>query len=128
MNTGTISAVEGRLESIVETLRTTALLHAPGAGIQAAVQRNTNAAAPKTVNLPETASVEDVRDILWRVWRTGPKGIAVSRPGSRPDQLLRLPDPGRARVGVHGSCLAGSLAAGMPPNDVDRNSRMYAVE
>jgi len=83
--------------------------------MQAAVQRHTDAAVAKTVNLPETATVENVADIFWQAWRAGAKGITVYRSGSRPGQVLRVPGAGRGacRVDVHGSYAGGSLVAGV---------------
>jgi ribonucleoside-diphosphate reductase alpha chain len=47
--------------------------------MQAAVQRHVDAAVAKTVNLPATASVDDVRDIIWQAWQSQCKGITVYR-------------------------------------------------
>ena len=58
--------------------------------MQAAVQRHVDAAVSKTVNLPATASVEDVRGLLLDAWKAGAKGITVYRYGSRPDEVLSL--------------------------------------
>lgn len=70
--------------------------------MQAAVQRHTDAAVAKTVNLCADASVADVRDLLWEAWNAGVKGITVYRSGSRPGQVLRTTEPGGVRsVGHH---------------------------
>jgi ribonucleoside-diphosphate reductase alpha chain len=58
--------------------------------MQAAVQRHTDAGVSKTVNLPATAAVADVRKLYLAAWRLRVKGITVYRYGSRPDQVLRL--------------------------------------
>lgn len=42
----------------------------------------------KTVNLPASASVDDVKRIYLEAWRTGAKGITVYRYGSKPGQVL----------------------------------------
>ena len=42
----------------------------------------------KTVNLPEEASVQDVRNVYLQAWKSGCKGITVYRDKSRKDQVL----------------------------------------
>lgn len=66
----------------------------------------------KTVNLPETATVEDVLDVFWQAWRAGAKGITVYRSESRQGQVLRLPGTAPERddaIHVHGTYTGGSL-------------------
>lgn len=47
--------------------------------MQATVQRHIDAAVAKTVNLPATATIDDVRDIIWQAWQSRCKGITVYR-------------------------------------------------
>ncbi|HET9876195.1 MAG TPA: adenosylcobalamin-dependent ribonucleoside-diphosphate reductase [Mycobacterium sp.] len=61
--------------------------------MQAAVQRHVDAAVSKTVNLPTTASVDDVRAIYLAAWRAKVKGITVYRYGSRAGQVLTFAAP-----------------------------------
>ncbi|BBO71870.1 ribonucleotide-diphosphate reductase subunit alpha [Desulfosarcina alkanivorans] len=56
--------------------------------IQAAFQKNTDNAVSKTVNLPEAATVEDVRDLFLEAADMNLKGITVYRDKSHPDQIL----------------------------------------
>jgi ribonucleoside-diphosphate reductase alpha chain len=60
-------------------------------GMQAAWQRHVDAAVAKTINMPTSATVDEVLDIFVSAWRAGVKGITVYRDGSRPGQVLSLP-------------------------------------
>ncbi len=58
--------------------------------VQAAFQRHVDNAVSKTVNLPESATPEEVRAIYERAWTLKVKGITVYRYGSKESQVLRL--------------------------------------
>jgi ribonucleoside-diphosphate reductase alpha chain len=68
--------------------------------MQAAVQRHVDAAVSKTVNLPATATVEDVRSTYIAAWKAKVKGITVYRYDSRAGQVLSYaaPEPVLARA------------------------------
>ncbi|KMV20933.1 ribonucleoside-diphosphate reductase, adenosylcobalamin-dependent [Mycobacterium heckeshornense] len=61
--------------------------------MQAAVQRNVDAAVSKTINLPASTTIEDIRNIYLAAWKAKVKGITVYRYGCREGQVLTFAAP-----------------------------------
>jgi ribonucleoside-diphosphate reductase alpha chain len=89
--TGSVQKIDGVPED-VKRLFATALDIDPvwHVKMQAAFQKSTDNAVSKTVNLPNQAKVEDVREIYDLAWRLKCKGVTVFRYGSKPEQVLYI--------------------------------------
>jgi ribonucleoside-diphosphate reductase alpha chain len=101
---GTLTGLPGVPEGARELFRT-ALEVAPEGHlqVQAAFQRHVDNAVSKTVNLPESATAEDVAGVYRRAWELGLKGVTVYRYGSKGEQVLRL-GAGEAPEGAAAPC------------------------
>lgn len=56
--------------------------------MQAAAQKHIDAAVSKTINMPSSAQIDDVRHSYIHAWESGCKGITIYRDGSKSNQVL----------------------------------------
>ncbi|HEX3689379.1 MAG TPA: vitamin B12-dependent ribonucleotide reductase [Solirubrobacteraceae bacterium] len=66
-----------------------AISHMGHIKMMGAVQPFISGAISKTVNMPQTATVEDIADAYIQAWRMGVKALAIYRDGSKTAQALR---------------------------------------
>ena len=66
-----------------------AITHTGHIDMMAAAQPFLSGAISKTVNMPQSASVEDIADAYTRGWKGGLKALAIYRDGSKTAQALR---------------------------------------
>ena len=66
-----------------------AISHMGHIKMMGAVQPFISGAISKTVNLPESATVEDIADAYLKAWHLGIKALAIYRDGSKTAQALR---------------------------------------
>ena len=66
-----------------------AISHAGHIKMMGAVQPFLSGAISKTVNMPQTATVEDIAEAYINAWKLGVKALAIYRDGSKTAQALR---------------------------------------
>lgn len=61
--------------------------------VQATLQDYTDASISSTINLPNTATIEDVYNIYLDAWREGLKGVTIYRSGCKREGILTVDKP-----------------------------------
>lgn len=72
--------------------------------MQGAFQAHCDSGISKTINLPSTATEDDVKAAYAKAWETGCKGITVYRDGSREGVLHRKDEPKTTEAGYCTEC------------------------
>jgi ribonucleoside-diphosphate reductase alpha chain len=98
---GTIVGAPGLAEEHLEVFDVAvgerAISHMGHIEMMGAVQPFISGAISKTVNLPESATAEDIADAYTQAWRLGVKALAIYRDGSKTAQALLTDSGMRAR-------------------------------
>ena len=106
-----------------------AISHTGHIDMMAATQPFISGAISKTVNLPQTATVEDIADAYTRGWKGGLKALAIYRDGSKTAQALRTDaqeekeSRGRAAIAGSGAQADAARARIDHPQVLDRRPR-----
>ncbi len=58
--------------------------------IQAAFQRHVDNSVSKTINMPESTTIDDVKSAYTKAWKKNCKGITIYRYNSQPGQVLDI--------------------------------------
>ncbi len=94
-----------------------AISHMGHIQMMSAAQPFISGAISKTVNLPETATVDDIADAYTQGWKGGLKALAIYRDGSKTAQALRTDAGDKAEAeaptggGQPARCAAGCRAS-----------------
>ena len=100
-----------------------AISHMGHIKMMGAVQPFLSGAISKTVNLPQTASVEDIADAYLQAWRLGVKALAIYRDGSKTAQALRTDAQQTATIAeVDGSSRRRTARRSTPRSSSSRSS------
>ncbi|MFB3916785.1 MAG: vitamin B12-dependent ribonucleotide reductase [Terriglobales bacterium] len=83
--------------------------------MMAAAQPFISGAISKTVNLPETATVEDIMEAYIQAWKLGLKAVAIYRDGCKKSQPLVLSKEVKEKTDALIAAKAKSVAEGQQP-------------
>jgi ribonucleoside-diphosphate reductase alpha chain len=79
--------------------------------MQAAFQKNVDSGISKTINMPTSATIEDVANAYFRAWKNGCKGITIYRDECKTTQVLTSDDKTSTNY--------GSSSANSRPKSID---------
>ena len=91
-----------------------AISHAGHIKMMGAVQPFLSGAISKTVNMPQTATVEDIAEAYVQAWKLGVKALAIYRDGSKTAQALRTDGRGERSSGNTGAGHEGARGRPRP--------------
>lgn len=91
--------------------------------MQAAFQKGTDNAVSKTINMPHTATREDIKNAYLQAYQSGCLGITVYRDGSKDVQVLNL---GTAEKKTNGHTLPAEIK--IQPRPVKVDGATYRLE
>ncbi len=89
-----------------------AISHTGHIDMMAATQPFISGAISKTVNLPQSATIEDIADAYTRGWKGGLKALAIYRDGSKTAQALRT--DAQEEKGAEAEVVAAPVRKKMP--------------
>jgi ribonucleoside-diphosphate reductase alpha chain len=89
-----------------------AISHTGHIDMMSATQPFISGAISKTVNLPQTATIEDIADAYTRGWKGGLKALAIYRDGSKTAQALRT--DAQEEKGAEAEVVAAPVRKKMP--------------
>lgn len=90
-NRGSVQGLDWVPEGVKKVARTTMDIDAAAhVKMQCVLQKHIENSISKTVNLPKEATVEDVENSIFALWRGGAKGGTIYRDGSRDLQILNV--------------------------------------
>ena len=88
-----------------------------------AVQPFLSGAISKTVNMPETATVEDIEELHMLSWKQGLKAVAIYRDGSKVGQPLSM-----AKKGADAENKVSEEAAATPAQVAQDTTESFVVK
>ena len=100
-----------------------AISHVGHIKMMGAVQPFLSGAISKTVNLPQTATVEDIADAYIQAWQLGVKALAIYRDGSKTAQALRTDAQEVKEVKAKAEAASPPARRSSPPPRSRRRSR-----
>lgn len=95
--------------------------------MQAVFQKYTDNGVSKTINLPNSANVEDVRVAYMMAWETGCNGITIYRDGSKSTQVLNISSTLKMRTQVDSQAPLGSDSAPIAQRPMILRGRTYKI-
>ncbi len=104
-----------------------AISHMGHIKMMAAAQPFLSGAISKTVNLPQTATVEDIADAYTEGWKLGLKALAIYRDGSKTAQALRTDAAGRQAAEPRPRQPASARRAGKMPRERESITHKFSI-